>query len=135
MKQTETHRTVLGILFTGLGIFGLIGMVVVVFIFSLGTAIMSLQDAQVPRLITYLPAGFGIFIALIIALTSLPNFVAAYGLLKARSWAPAAALLIGILNIPIFPFGTGVAIYAIWFFFQSEDSSQLSRPGRVEQNR
>jgi hypothetical protein len=119
----DKHFTVLGALFIGLGIMGLIGLVVVVSLFSVGTAVLSAVAAQEPHfppLVAWLPAGFGILIGLLIALTTVPCLVAGYGLLARRPWAGVLALIAGILNIPAFPVGTAVGIYAIWVFLQDD---------------
>ena len=125
----DKHLTVLGALFIGLGILGLIGMLVVLVIFFLGSSILGIaavQEGEVPLPLVFLPAGFGLFIASIIAVTTLPNFVAGYGLLKRRNWSLIVALIVAILNLPVFPHGTAVAVYAIWVFLQDETRQLLS---------
>ena len=123
----EKHITVLGALFLGLGVLGAVGMLVVMVIFGLGSGILAnvaAHEADVPELLVILPAAFGIFITAIIAITTIPCFVAGYGLLKRRRWAKVAALVAGILNIPVFPIGTAVGIYAVWLSLQ-EGTDQL----------
>lgn len=119
----EKHATVLGALFLGVGIMGLIGLIVVLVIFSIGSAALgtaAAQDPSIPRFLVLLPATFGLFIAAIIALTTIPNFFAAYGLLARRPWGRIVGLVVGILNLPAFPLGTALGGYAIWFFVQDE---------------
>jgi hypothetical protein len=117
----DNHRTVLAVLFAVLGVMGLIGSAV------LGTA--AATEPDVPAILTFLPVGFGLFICMGIAVATIPSLVAAYGLLQRRSWARVWVLVAGILNLPSFPFGTGVGIYAIWFFVQEENVAGL--PGRT----
>lgn len=117
----EKHVNVLGALFLGLGGLGIIGMLVVLVIFGLGSGIManvSSHEPDIPQGLALLPLAFGILIAAIISITTTPCFVAGYGLLRRRQWAKIAALVAGILNIPVLPIGTAVGIYAIWLFLQ-----------------
>ena len=108
-------------------------MLVVMVIFGLGSGILAnvaAHEADVPELLVILPAAFGIFITAIIAITTIPCFVAGYGLLKRRRWAKVAALVAGILNIPVFPIGTAVGIYAVWLSLQEGTDQFLnSKPG------
>jgi uncharacterized BrkB/YihY/UPF0761 family membrane protein len=115
-------------MFLGLGGLGSIGMLVVLVVFGLGSGVLvqvSAQEPDIPELLTWLPAAFGLFITLVIALTSIPCFVAGYGLLKRRPWGKVAALVAAVLNIVVFPLGTGVGIYAIWVSMQEETDQVL----------
>lgn len=125
----DKHITVLGAAFLALGGLGTIGMLAVIVIFGLGSGILagaSAHDPGIPELVMWLPAAFGIFITAIIAITTIPSFIAGYALLKGRQWAKIAALVAGIINIPAFPLGTGVGIYAIWVFLQRETEQAFS---------
>ena len=126
----EKHLTVLGALFIGLGILGVIGMLAVLTVFLLGSAILgnvAAQQAEIPRLLVFFPIRFGIFITVLIAIVTIPTFVAGYGLLNRRSWAKTFSLVAGILNLPCVPVGTAVGIYAIWVFLQ-EDTDRFLQP-------
>lgn len=115
----EKHHTILGALFLGLGVMHLIAMFVVFVIFGFASGLLftvGAEDASVPEVMKWVPAGFGVFICLIIAITGIPNLIAGYGLLKRRPWAEIVALIVGILNLPSIPFGTAVGVYAIWFY-------------------
>jgi hypothetical protein len=119
----EKHFDVLGALFIGLGVLGTIGMVVVMAIFGIGTAItagVAANEPDVPELVVWLPGAFGIFLTAIIGVTAIPCYVAAWGLFKRRPWAKLAALVAGILNVFAIPVGTAIGIYAIWFSLQEE---------------
>ena len=63
---------------------------------------------------------FGVFFAfmfIIQAIFTTPSFVAAYGLLKRKSWARIASIIAGVLSSMSVPIGTGACVYALWFFF------------------
>ena len=117
------HFTILGVLFLCLGLIGLAGAVLVLAVFSLVSAAVgcvALQESDLPFLAAFIPAGIGLLVGAILALTTLPNLVAAYAILAGRSWARLATLVVGVLNLPGFPLGTAVGIYAIWAFVQEE---------------
>ena len=125
----EKHYTILGSLFLGLGILHLIGMFVVMVIFGFGSAVLftvGVQDPNIPEPVKWIPAGVGLFICALIAITALPDLIAGYGLLKRRPWAEVVALIVGILNLPSVPFGTAVGVYAIWLY--SSFRQQQTRP-------
>ena len=45
-----------------------------------------------------------------------PALVAAYGLLKQRSWARLASIIAAVVGAMNVPFGTAACVYAMWFF-------------------
>ena len=66
------------------------------------------------------PAFFGIFFTimfLIQAVFAAPSFVAAYALLKRKSWARIASIVAGVMAGMHVPIGTAACVYALWFFF------------------
>lgn len=113
------HQSVLGALFIGSGILHLIGTLVVVLIFGTGSAILgavAAHEPDFPGAVALVPVFFGSFIGLLLGLTSLVNLVAGYGCLAARPWASVVSLVVGVLNLPAFPFGTAIGVYSIWVF-------------------
>lgn len=128
----ERHIQVLGALFLVLGLMNLIGIATVLFVFGLGSAILgavAAQEPDFPTVVAFVPILFSFFLAALIALTTIPNLVAGYGLLARKSWANVVALIVGIINLPAFPFGTGVGAYAIWVFLQQDKDFTQHRPG------
>jgi uncharacterized membrane protein len=64
------------------------------------------------------PAFFVVVFGFIFALQfffTAPALVAAYAVLKRKSWARTAAIVAGLLAAISFPIGTAVAVYALWF--------------------
>lgn len=124
----DNHRIVLGALFLGLGLMGLIGMTIIMVIFSIGSAAIgaaAAHDADVPGVLALLPTALGLFICCMIGLGAIPSMIAGYGLLRSRSWARIWTLIAGILNLPSMPLGTAVGAYAIWYFLQSDRAPGL----------
>ena len=48
------------------------------------------------------------------------DFIAAYGLFNYRSWARILAIILGILNLFLFPIGTLLGVYTLWVMFNDE---------------
>lgn len=125
----DKHLIVLGVLFLALGIMGLIGMAAVFLVFSIGSAAITTAAAQepdVPALLALLPAGLGLFVCAAIAISALPSVIAGVGCLLKRPWVRVWILIAGVLNLPGFPLGTGVGIYAIWVFLQDDTQKALT---------
>ncbi|HET9369028.1 MAG TPA: hypothetical protein VFO19_02225 [Vicinamibacterales bacterium] len=51
---------------------------------------------------------------------SIPNFVTGIGLLKFRPWARIFAIVLAVLALIRFPFGTAFGIYALWVLFRKD---------------
>jgi len=120
----QKHQTILGSIFLVFGLFHVIGILVLLAIFGFGSAVLftaGAEDPTVPEFVKFIPAGFGLFISIIVAITGIPNLIAAYGLLKNRPWGMLVALIVGILNLLHFPFGTAAGIYAIWVYANQRD--------------
>jgi hypothetical protein len=125
----DRHRTVLGALLIAMGAMGLIGIILILVIFSIGSLALGAaasNEPDIPRLLVFLPVGFGLLICSFIALTTIPNLIAAYGLLARRPWGRVLSLVVGILNLPNIPLGTGVGVYAIWVFLQEPEQPKKS---------
>ena len=51
---------------------------------------------------------------------SLPGVVIGIGLLQRRSWARVAGIVISLLNLFNFPFGTMLGVYGLWVLFAKD---------------
>jgi hypothetical protein len=103
----------LNIVFGGLGV--LVALFVLVF-FG-GLAIVSTDND--PGAQGVLGAIGGIAFILIAAL-SLPCIVAGIGLLKFRSWAQILTIIMSVLSLVSFPFGTALGVYGLWVLLNKE---------------
>ncbi len=83
--------------------------------------------AHDPQARTILPIVGGILPA-IMALLTLPDFIAAFGLLARKRWARILGVVVGILNLPGFPMGTLVGAYAIFVLMQDTAASYFASP-------
>ncbi|HEX8128379.1 MAG TPA: hypothetical protein VF527_04700 [Pyrinomonadaceae bacterium] len=117
----QQHITILGWLYIAFGALGVLAALFVLLVMG-GTGLIS-GDAQSAALLS----GIGLFIAVIVAILSVPSIIAGWGLLKRKSWSRLLAIVLGALNILNFPFGTAVGIYTIWALTQTESERLLSQ--------
>ena len=110
----KKHLDVLGYLYLALGALGLLAALITFFVIVGGGQLADDPDAEA------ITSGFGTLISLFIALISLPNLLAGYGLLKRKSWARGLAIVLGFINLFNVPFGTALGIYTFWVLFKDE---------------
>jgi hypothetical protein len=115
MEKHVTFVAVINIAFGFLGIFfGLVLLVVLV-----GAGIIS-NDPQAMTITTIV----GVAIACFLILTSIPEIIGGFGLLKRKTWARVLVLVIAVMDLMFIPIGTLIGIYALWVLLQ-EDAAKL----------
>jgi hypothetical protein len=72
------------------------------------------------------------FIAVMYTIFALPSIIAAYALLKKKSWARMAGIVAAVIAGMNFPIGTGACAYSLWFFF-SDNWKQVYEPESLPQ--
>ncbi|MBN2433040.1 MAG: hypothetical protein JXQ27_16330 [Acidobacteria bacterium] len=70
----------------------------------------------------------GLSVGSFMILLALPGVIGGIGLLHRRNWARILLIILGILNLPGFPFGTALGIYTLWVLFQDETLCLLPSP-------
>ena len=70
----------------------------------------------------------GTILPTIMGMLTLPDFIAAFGLLTRKSWARILGVVVGILNLPGFPIGTLIGGYAIVVLMQDAATSYFESP-------
>jgi hypothetical protein len=61
----------------------------------------------------FITGSVGIFIAGLLIILSLPGIFTGFGLLKFRPWARILAIILGVLHLLSFPFGTALGVYTL----------------------
>jgi hypothetical protein len=75
----------------------------------------------------------GAFVPLLMASLTIPDFIAAFGLLARKHWARIMGIIVGILNLLAFPMGTVIGGYTIFVLMQDAATSYFaSPPARVQ---
>jgi len=68
----------------------------------------------------FVTGAVGTFIAGLLIVISLPGVIAGIGLLKFRPWARILAIIIGVLHLLSFPFGTALGVYTLYVLLNAE---------------
>lgn len=68
----------------------------------------------------FITGTVGVAIAGFLVVLSLPGIIAGIGLLKFRPWARILAIIIGVLHLLSFPFGTALGVYTLYVLLNAE---------------
>ena len=117
----DTHVRVIAWLFIVLALLGLLGAGIAFLAIAGGGWISQDRTAITITTVTAL------VVAGVIVLFSIPGIIAGAGLLRFRPWGRILALVLAVLNLPAFPTGTLLGIYAIWALLDDE-TSKLFNP-------
>jgi hypothetical protein len=117
--HVDRHLRTLGSLWLVYGTFRAIGGIIATLVLagvSTGAFVHSWIE---PRAFPFsggapLMAGIAIFVAVMTLLYSALSFLVGYALLNRKPWGRTLAIVIGILQLIKFPFGTIVGIYTLW---------------------
>jgi hypothetical protein len=119
----DTHKRVLGILFTVTGILQIMVFTILSLIFSTLFPLIIEQADQDATWILQWVSRFGQLLGMLfIFFFAIPTVIAGIGLLNKQRWAMTLALILGCLKLFSFPIGTAIGIYTIWVF--AEDQRQ-----------
>ncbi|HEY5825586.1 MAG TPA: hypothetical protein VIT44_14525 [Cyclobacteriaceae bacterium] len=120
----DTHKRVLGILFTVTGILQIMVFTILSLIFSTLFPLIIEQADQDAVWILQWVSRFGQLLGiLLIFFFAIPSVIAGIGLLNKQRWAMTLALILGCFKLFSFPIGTAIGIYTIWVF--AEDQKQV----------
>jgi hypothetical protein len=125
----ETHVKVLAILYL---VFSGLSALLALTIFVATGAVTSIvgiaadpADAQLA--IPFIRLG-GTAAALFVFAWAVPGLVVGIGLLTRRPWARILGIVISVLSLMHFPFGTALGIYGLWVLFH-RDTERLFAAG------
>jgi len=71
----------------------------------------------------FITGTVGVAIAALLIVISLPGIIAGVGLLKYQQWARIMAIIIGVLHLLSFPFGTALGVYTLYVLLNPEAPS------------
>jgi hypothetical protein len=128
-KELETHVAVAGWLQIVNGLLGILwGAFMATLILGVGTAV---DDPIAFRIMAVTATAFG---GLLLAL-SVPGVVAGIGLLNWASWSRFMALVLAVLELPLFPIGTLLGGYTIFVLSQRAASGIFGACCALEEGR
>jgi hypothetical protein len=118
----EKHATILGGLYLGLSILGIIGgMICFALLAGIGLlAEHAAEEAPPPGGFTVFFSALGIAIGGFLVLISIPGIINGIGLIKHRPWSRVLTIVLSFLNIINFPLGTALGIYGLWVTMSDE---------------
>jgi hypothetical protein len=116
----EKHINVVAALQIGLSIFNLLIAFLIFTVLKLvGGFIDDANGATILSLIA------DIF-AIVFIIISVPGILAGMGLYKRKEWARILTLILSVIEIFSFPFGTAIGIYSIWALIQPETIAEFT---------
>lgn len=126
-QQMQTHVTIVAWL--------LIVMNAIVLMVALGMFVLMMLAGDLvrdPEARMILPV-VGAILPTIMGLLTVPDFIAALGLLARKRWGRILGVVVGFLNLPGFPFGTLVGGYTIFVLMQDAATNYfVSTPARLQ---
>ena len=110
----EKHVTLVAALNIGFGFLGIF-IAVIVFTAVVGGGLLSGD----PEAIT-ITSIVGTSVAGFFLITSLPEIIGGFGLLRRRPWARIVILIVACLDLIWIPIGTAIGIYELWVLLNDE---------------
>jgi len=115
----KKHVTLVAALQIGFSAMGIIGAVILFFVFSFAGSFVdqgNIEGLVLRFLGTFLPA--------IITLASLLGLLGGIGLLNYQKWARVLVMILAAIGCLAFPIGTICGVYSLWVLMQ-DDTAKL----------
>jgi hypothetical protein len=112
----DQHIRVLGVLNIVCGALGVLGAVAILAVFGgvIGIVGAASPHSVHPAVAPSVLAVVGGAIALLLLLLSAPSIVAGVGLVRLRNWGRILGVVVSVLHLLNFPFGTALGAYGLW---------------------
>jgi hypothetical protein len=111
----KKHVTLVAALQIGFSTMGILGAMVVFFVFSFAGSFVD--DVDVANVVMKF---IGSFLPAIILLVSLLGLIGGIGLLRFQRWARVLVMIMAAIGCFAFPVGTIIGIYSLWVLMQDE---------------
>jgi len=122
----EKHINIVAALQIGLSIFNLL---VALLIFSVLKLVVGFVDEPVAVKVISIVADV---LAIVFVIVSVPGILAGLGLYSRKEWARILTLILSVIEIFSFPFGTAIGIYSIWALIQPETISAFGKSKEIK---
>ena len=70
-------------------------------------------------------------IGVFLVASAVAGILAGWGLMNYRPWARVLALVLGVISLLHFPFGTALGIYTLWVLLPAKSESEYRRLART----
>jgi hypothetical protein len=127
MNPMQTHVRVLAILHIVFGTLGvLIGLGIFAFFGGIAGLIHMDHDPDAAFVVPMMGL-IGGFVLIVLLVLSIPGIIAGIGLLSYQPWARILTIVLSILDLVSFPFGTALGIYGLWVLFTADGARIFER--------
>lgn len=75
-------------------------------------------------------AVIGLFLAVVIAVISLPQLIGGWGLIYFKPWARVLMIVVSVVSLLHIPLGTALGVYGLWVLFNDETKYLFASGGR-----
>ena len=121
----ERHVTILGAFHIAFGVIGLviaIGILLVFGVFGGVASLIALGAAWEPDALIAAPIVgiIGTVLMMAALILSLPGIAAGFGLMYYRPWARMLTVVLSLLHLFNFPFGSALDAYGLWVLLSDE---------------
>jgi hypothetical protein len=126
----DKHLTVVGVLRIGYGIAGFMTACLVL-LFTIGPGMLAQccsDDGEALAILTMIGGTVAMFIVLYSAL----SIIGGIWVMKRKNWARYLSLILSVLDIFNFPFGTALGIYCIWALAHDETARIFTKGASSE---
>lgn len=118
----QQHVRIVGWLFI---VYSAIILLLAVGLFFVITGAGFISGEREAMLVT---GAVGTGLAVFLALVALPGLITGFGLLKFREWARIVGIVLSILHLVGFPFGTALGIYSLWVLLNAQTAPLFASP-------
>lgn len=118
----ERHVTILGALHIAFGAVGLVIALAILVIFGGAAGLIGLGAASDPDALIAVPivALVGTILMMAALILSAPGIAAGFGLMTYRPWARLLTVVLSLLHLFNFPFGSALGVYGLWVLLSDE---------------
>ena len=117
----ERHVTILGAFHIAFGAIGLVIALAILVIFGGAAGLIGVGASDPDALIAVpIVALVGTFLMMAALILSVPGIAAGFGLMTYRPWARMLTVVLSLLHLFNFPFGSALGVYGLWVLLSDE---------------
>ncbi|HEX2395394.1 MAG TPA: hypothetical protein VHI78_08610 [Bacteroidales bacterium] len=114
-NSMKKHITLVAAFHIGFSAIGLIGSLIMFFIFSFAGSFV--EDVDVAETVLHF---IGTFLPTMFIMVALLGLTGGIGLLSFQRWARILAMIVSAVGCLFFPIGTAIGIYSLWVLMQDD---------------
>lgn len=122
----EKHINIVAALQIGLSIFNLLVALLIFTVLKLVTGFID--DASAAGILSIVAD----VLAIVFIIISVPGILAGMGLYKRKEWSRILTMILSVIEIFSFPFGTAIGIYSLWVLVQPETTAAFGKAEEIK---